>query len=138
MAASLDSMWEGVDAVPPVQRDVLSKTRLTDWDLMRGLGEGEFAKVQACRRRGETVVRACKHISKQRLICQSNVKRTLRRVRRVGTEIEAMLLLSHPNICQLYDVRPLRAPRLLGLGQGATTKGAFFPLLLRFTTRRNT
>ena len=40
MAASLDSMWEGVDAVPPVQRDVLSKTRLTDWDLMRGLGEG--------------------------------------------------------------------------------------------------
>ena len=95
MAASLDSMWEGVDAVPPVQRDVLSKTRLTDWDLMRGLGEGEFAKVQACRRRGETVVRACKHISKQRLICQSNVKRTLRRVRRVGTEIEAMRKLRH-------------------------------------------
>ena len=104
MAASLDSMWEGVDAVPPVQRDVLSKTRLTDWDLMRGLGEGEFAKVQACRRRGETVVRACKHISKQRLICQSNVKRTLRRVRRVGTEIEAMRKLRHKSICQIFDV----------------------------------
>ena len=56
---------------------------------------GEFAKVQACRRRGETVVRACKHISKARLICQSNVKRTLRRVRRVGTEIEAMRKLRH-------------------------------------------
>ena len=71
---------------------------------MRGLGEGEFAKVQACRRRGETVVRACKHISKQRLICQSNVKRTLRRVRRVGTEIEAMRKLRHKSICQIFDV----------------------------------
>jgi hypothetical protein len=36
---------------------------------------------------------AVKHISKARLICTSNIKRTLRRMRRVGTEIEAMRAL---------------------------------------------
>ena len=92
---ALAGMWEGVHAVPPMQHGILTKTRLADWELLRGLGEGEFAKVQSCRRAGDPTIYACKHIIKARLVCASNIKRTLRRVRRVGTEITAMKKLRH-------------------------------------------
>jgi hypothetical protein len=59
---------------------------------------GEFAKVQSCRKTGDSraTVLAVKHISKSRLICSTNIKRTLRRVRRVGVEIRAMQVIDSP------------------------------------------
>jgi len=100
----LVTMWEGVDAVPALRENILTKTKLGDWDLLRMLGEGEFAKVQSCRRAGDPTTYACKHISKARLVCASNIKRTLRRVRRVGTEITAMRSVNHRCICRIVDV----------------------------------
>ena len=54
--------------------------------------------MQSARKRGEPGAQpvAVKHICKSRLICASNIKRTLRRIRRVGTEIEAMRAVDSP------------------------------------------
>ena len=96
MSASVtDTMWEGVAAVPAMRSDALSKTHCGDWKLGRKLGAGEFAQVQGCQRRGDPTIYACKHIDKSKLVCTSNIKRTLRRVQRVGTEISAMRALRH-------------------------------------------
>ena len=54
--------------------------------------------------RGSDEVLAAKHIAKSRLISTSNVKRTVRRVKRVGTEIEAMRLVDNEFVCKLLDV----------------------------------
>ena len=80
-------------AVPPVQTDpgVFTPQQLGQYKLLHSIGEGEFAKVQACRRlRGSDEVLAAKHIVKSKLISTSNVKRTVRRVKRVGTEIDGV------------------------------------------------
>ena len=96
MSASLtDTMWDSVAAVPELRPDALSKTHCGDWKLLRKLGAGEFAQVQGCQRRGDSTIYACKHIDKSKLVCTSNIKRTLRRVHRVGTEISAMRALRH-------------------------------------------
>ena len=96
MSASLtDTMWDSVAAVPELRPDALSKTHCGDWKLLRKLGAGEFAQVQGCQRRGDSTLYACKHIDKSKLVCTSNIKRTLRRVHRVGTEITAMRSLHH-------------------------------------------
>lgn len=105
MSASLtDTMWDSVAAVPELRPDALSKTHCGDWKLLRKLGAGEFAQVQGCQRRGDSTIYACKHIDKSKLVCTSNIKRTLRRVHRVGTEITAMRSLHHKSICALIDV----------------------------------
>lgn len=106
MASSLESLWASVEAVPPVQTDILTKSSVGSYDLLRSLGEGEFAKVQSCRKTGDSraTVLAVKHISKSRLICSTNIKRTLRRVRRVGVEIRAMQVIDSPYVCKLFDV----------------------------------
>lgn len=103
---SHESIWANVESIPPVQADILSESRVGQYDLLRLLGEGEFAKVQSARKRGEPGAQtvAVKHISKSRLICASNIKRTLRRIRRVGTEIEAMRAVDSPWVCRLFDV----------------------------------
>jgi hypothetical protein len=49
MAASLggsyDALWDSVDLVPALQHDILSKTQLGDYELLRKLGEGPFNKL---------------------------------------------------------------------------------------------
>jgi hypothetical protein len=59
---------------------------------------GEFAAVQQGRRRGEAraPLVAIKHIDKAHLVCPTDTKRTVRRVRRVGTEIKAMQAVDSP------------------------------------------
>ena len=103
---SLESLWAAVECIPPVQVDILSKNAVGDYELLRSLGEGEFAKVQACRKGGlpNAPVVAVKHISKSRLVSASNMKRTVKRIRRVGDEIEAMRAVDSPYICRLFDV----------------------------------
>ena len=99
------SMWEKIDGVPPVRSDALKNSCLAEWQLLQPLGKGEFAEVQACRRQNDATVYVCKHICKARLVKPSNVRHTLRRVRRVGSEITAMRLLRHnANICEILDV----------------------------------
>jgi serine/threonine protein kinase len=103
---SLESLWAAVECIPPVQVDILSKNAVGDYELLRSLGEGEFAKVQACRKGGlpDAPVVAVKHIRKSRLVSASNMKRTMKRIRRVGDEIEAMRAVDSPYICRLFDV----------------------------------
>ena len=99
------SMWEKIDGVPPLQHGALKNSCLAEWQLLQPLGKGEFAEVQACRRQGESTTYVCKHICKARLVKPSNVRHTLRRVRRVGAEITAMRLVrNHPHICEILDV----------------------------------
>ena len=105
--ADFSNIWKSVKAVPPVQTDpgIFTPQQLGQYKLLHSIGEGEFAKVQACRRlRGSDEVLAAKHIVKSKLISTSNVKRTVRRVKRVGTEIEAMRLIDDQFVCKLLDV----------------------------------
>ena len=41
MASSLESLWASVEAVPPVQTDILTKSSVGSYDLLRSLGEGQ-------------------------------------------------------------------------------------------------
>ena len=89
------AMFHTLYTLVELRPDALSKTHCGDWKLLRKLGAGEFAQVQGCQRRGDSTIYACKHIDKAKLVCTSNIKRTLRRVQRVGTEISAMRALRH-------------------------------------------
>ena len=96
----LDAVWESIEPLPPIEQlEFLSRTKtLHEYELLQALGTGEFAEVQACRARADgkaaSPVFAIKHISKAHIVSVSNMKHTLRRIKRVGTEIAAMRILS--------------------------------------------
>lgn len=103
----LKSMWESVENIPPSDSNIESKDGLTVGPYTVGdkLGDGEFASVHSCWKGDKkTPSYAIKKIGKAKLVRSGDAKRSIRRIRRIGTEIEAMLLLKHPNICQLYNV----------------------------------
>ena len=97
----LDAAWGAIEALPevvPLEFSPRAKT-LCRYELLQELGKGEFAEVQACRRvadggGGASPVFAIKHISKARIVFTNNMKRTLRRIKHVGTELAAMRILS--------------------------------------------
>ena len=105
-----EPLWATLTSLPAVQSDIYSKHKLGDYELLRSLGKGEFARVQSCRRStdekpsDDEPVLAVKHISKKRLMRTSNYKRTLLGVRRIDLEIRAMRLISSLYTCQLFDV----------------------------------
>jgi predicted heme/steroid binding protein len=97
----LDAAWGAIEALPevvPLEFSPRAKT-LCQYELLQELGKGEFAEVQACRRvadggGGASPVFAIEHISKARIVFTNNMKRTLRRIKHVGTELAAMRILS--------------------------------------------
>ena len=96
----LDAAWGAIVALPavvPLEFSPGLKT-LRQYELLQELGKGEFAEVQACRRVADggpaSPVFAIKHISKARIVLTSNMKRTLRQIKYVGTELAAMRILS--------------------------------------------
>ena len=96
----LNVVWESIEALPPIEQlEFSSRTKtLHEYELLQVLGTGQFAEVQACRARADgkaaSPVFAIKHISKAHIVSVSNMKRTLRRIKRVGTEIAVMGILS--------------------------------------------
>ena len=40
-AGPLDRMWQSVEAVPELQHDLCSETKLGNYDLLQFLGEGQ-------------------------------------------------------------------------------------------------
>ena len=43
---SHESIWANVESIPPVQADILSESRVGQYDLLRLLGEGESFRPQ--------------------------------------------------------------------------------------------
>jgi hypothetical protein len=123
-SSGLNDLLKLFEAVPALEHEIYSDTKIGDYNLLRYLGEGqwasnttiscgcvtcahpssaplsptnykgEFASVQACSRPSDPKRYAVKHIIKERLICATDIKRTMRRVTRVAAEIQAMQSLS--------------------------------------------
>ena len=98
------ALWANIECIPPIQSDIFSRNHVGDYQLLKYLGEGEFAKVQSCRKKGENILYAVKHVSKSRLMRSTNLKRVLRGVRRVGAEIQAMQAVDSAYVCKLFEV----------------------------------
>ena len=92
-STAFESAWATAEGLPAVVASIASRTRVGQYSLGKELGQGEFAVVQSCTD-GAGAEYAIKHINKKKLIC-TKPARTLRRIRRVGSEITAMRLLNH-------------------------------------------
>ena len=106
---SLQGIFDKVPGLPKldatlVQTGPQSRVPIGPYEIMGKLGAGEFATVFQCRKSSGSEVRAIKMIDKAHLIRATDVRKSIRRVRRIGIEISAMRALTHPNVVQLFEI----------------------------------
>ena len=105
-ADGFSTMWD-LKELPPVDPTIVEERGLVhelhEWTLEKKIGKGEFATVYACRKKGQAETFACKMIHKDRVYATADRAKRLRSVRRIGTEIEAMKMLSHDSVCSLIE-----------------------------------
>ncbi|KAJ1456955.1 kinase-like domain-containing protein [Pelagophyceae sp. CCMP2097] len=104
-----DQIWATLHSVPS-RDDGLDEDdkRIAGYEILEPLGRGEFAEVFCCRSLvrdpGEPRTYALKRISKARLNQHSDVRRRIRSIKRVDSEIDAMRRLSgSPHVCALFE-----------------------------------
>ena len=124
-----ESAWTRVEGLPEVEDNVASLTEVGTYRLGEELGRGEFAVVQRCTNTAGAEY-AIKHIAKRKLICRRSTARTLRRIRRLGSEITVMRALHHRSASRAPSLSPARVSSRPGLGsRGARRAHARGPAL---------
>ena len=115
--ASLESTWSSQPDLPAVDAELEVTAIVGPYSVTKKLGEGEFANVYACTRRGagggegsggaagvEGEVLALKAINKAKVQRHSSILKSKRNIRRVNMEVLAMRRCSHASICRLHEV----------------------------------
>lgn len=108
---ALVSTWAAQSDLPPLDPtlvenidEVYETGSIGNYNVLRMLGEGEFACVYECGRPGLDGTFALKAIIKAKVQRHNNLHKSKRNIRRVNTEVMAMRKFSHGGICELYDV----------------------------------
>ena len=97
-----ESAWRTQASIPPEEKHPETSRRIADFELVKGLGRGEFAEVYLCRRAGQPgSALAAKRINKARVYADADIRKRIRSIKRINSEIEAMRALDHPAICTL-------------------------------------
>ena len=115
-AETLASAWAAQTSLPKIDRQLVERAlpdgraQIGDYEVLRVLGEGEFATVYECRRMGDdddddAQILACKAIKKAKVERHSSgsILKAKRNINRVSLELDAMGRLRHAGICRLYD-----------------------------------
>ena len=93
--------WLSQTSIPAELPMIESEGRIGAYEIVRHLGRGEFAEVYLGRDfQGEYAIKC---INKERVQSAPDVRRRLRSIKRIGTEIAAMKQLRHPSICRFYE-----------------------------------
>ena len=85
-------MWISAEALPAVDDSIISDDSIGPYTVGQLLGKGEFASVYSCVDESGAEY-AIKCIDKANLVNARKLTRTIRRIRRVGSEITAMHVL---------------------------------------------
>ncbi|KAJ8599371.1 hypothetical protein CTAYLR_007036 [Chrysophaeum taylorii] len=91
------SLWLSQTAIPFV------KDATSEYDIVRQIGKGTFSTVYFARHEAYPEGVAMKLIDKSRVTETSDVRKVLRNVRRVNTEVNLMRSCVHDGICALFD-----------------------------------
>uniref|UniRef100_A0A914ZAX6 Aurora kinase n=1 Tax=Panagrolaimus superbus TaxID=310955 RepID=A0A914ZAX6_9BILA len=93
---SSEESEESSNTIAPLPAPIEYKWKLSDFDIGRPLGKGQFGSVYLAREKKELHIVALKILFKSQLI-KGNVQQQLIR------EIEIQAHLSHPNILRMYN-----------------------------------
>ena len=90
------SVWLQQSSIPFVKK-------ATSYDIVRQVGKGTFSSVFFVRHRSYPDGVAMKVIDKERVTDASDVRKVLRNVRRVNSEVTLLKECDHDGICTVFD-----------------------------------
>jgi len=130
-----ESAWRTQARIPAEATLPETSRRIAEYELVKLMGRGEFAEVYLCRELGRDELHAAKRINKARVYADSDIRKQIRSIKRINTEIEAMRALDHAMICRLFGAYHTRKYVYLVMERGgpdlydvlSTHRDAFTP-----------
>ena len=100
------SVWNNQEHIPKMDETIREEYKyIGEHLLLWEMGKGEFGEVNACRYKNNDKDYVIKSVDKDRLLKNKDARRAIRAIKRVNTEIEALVCLSpHTNINGLMEV----------------------------------